>query len=230
MQHLHQLSLQHLVRPHPATTACQPALGPQIASPNLQAMQQLSLPHSTRLCPVTGQNFAARPIQATQHAMALSFGTPSRTPFISALSPTGNLCFGGEMRSSAPHLLAFRPGTASSMPVATFPSISRHLPQLLPSQPLLSPPLAVPSTSQNRPQHQGELTALWNSSLSALELLMDVGHRPHIPGNRISSRFPEISSTFGSLGQSYLDTLGNVQGNQTSSAVATNAVCLSDDD
>ncbi|KAI3450586.1 hypothetical protein Pfo_007251 [Paulownia fortunei] len=198
MQHLHQLSLHHSVRLPPGASACQPAPSLQIANPNVQAMQQLLLPHSTRLCPVACQNVAAPPVQAVQHAAALSFGTTSMPPVISAISPAGNLHFGREIHAPALHLQDFRPAAAASMHPATLP-----------------------------PEHHGGPPAQGYPSLSALELLMDMDHRPHIPGNHISSPLPETCSSSGLLETSYLETLGNVQGNQTSSA---GVVCLSDDD
>ncbi|KAI3461416.1 hypothetical protein Pfo_018079 [Paulownia fortunei] len=238
VQHLHQLSLPPSVRPSPGASACQPAPGQQITAPAVQNMQQLSWPHSVRSSTVAGQS-SAPPVQAVQHATALFSGTSSRPPVISAITPARNPRVGGEIRSPAPHLQSFRPAVAASTPPATSPSVSQLRPlQMLPSQPMQTPPPPVPLSpaprppltklvSQNRPEPQGGLPAPPNPSLSTLGLVMD--HQPPVPENRTSSNLPEICSTFRSLELSDLEILGDVQGNQTS-AVATDVVCLSDDD
>lgn len=211
MQHQ---TLQHLVRPPlPMAMGHPPVLGQPMATPNIQALQQLLHSNPTRHSPITPS-----PLQTPQHAPAFSFvssSQPLRPLLISAITPMPtNPGFGGTIRSGAPHLQSH---AASYMPTPSFPSNFQYF-QHRASQSLQSPPpqppLMQPSTFQNRPQ----IPSLLNPSLSAPDFLMDMDDPPNVPA---SSCLPQINSTFGSF--------GNVQGNRTSSA-AVNTVCLSDDD
>ncbi|KAL0388407.1 UNVERIFIED_CONTAM: hypothetical protein Sradi_2722500 [Sesamum radiatum] len=83
--------------------------------------------------------------------------------------------------------------------------------------------------SQNGTSPHGGLPTPPNPSPSTVRMVMDMDHQPPVPRIRTSSPLPEICSTFRSLELSDLESLGDVQGNQTS-AVATDVVCLSDDD
>ncbi|KAL0390541.1 UNVERIFIED_CONTAM: hypothetical protein Scaly_0411200 [Sesamum calycinum] len=246
MQHLHQVSLPPSLRSYHVAPACQPAPRQQITTPAVQTMQQLPpavqtmlRPCSVRPSPVVGQNVASPPVQVVQNAAALFSGTSSRPPVISAITPARNLRVGGEIRSRAPHLQPFRPSVATSLPVSQ--SVSQLQPELmLPSQPVQPPPPPTPLppaprlsltnlVSQNGSRPHGGLSTPPNPSPSTVRMVMDMDHQPPVPRIRTSSPLPEICSTFRSLELSDLESLGDVQGNQTS-AVATDVVCLSDDD
>ncbi|KAL0349000.1 UNVERIFIED_CONTAM: hypothetical protein Sangu_1127800 [Sesamum angustifolium] len=246
MQHLHWVSLPPSLRSYPVAPACQPAPIQQITMPAVQTMQQLPpavqtmpRPCSVRPSQVVGQNVASPPVQVVQNAAALFSGTSSRPPVISAITPARNPRVGGEMRSRAPHLQPFRPSVATSLPVS--PSVSQLQPELmLPSQPVQPPPPPRPLppaprlpltnlVSQNGTSPHGGLPTPPNPSPSTVRMVMDLDHQPPVPRIRTSSPLPEICSTFRSLELSDLESLGDVQGNQTS-ALATDVVCLSDDD
>ncbi|KAK6144385.1 hypothetical protein DH2020_021205 [Rehmannia glutinosa] len=198
----------------PVASACQPApTQQQITPPAVQTVHQLPRPHSVRPPTITTQNLAAPPVQAVQHAAALFSGTSSRPPLISAITPVRNSRVGGEIRAPAPHLQSFRPAVASS------PAVSQLRPlQRLPSQPIQTPlppgppPVALTNLVVPAPP---------NPSLPT------VGS---VPENRISTALPEICSTFHSLELADLEVLGNVEGNQTSTAASSDVVCLSDDE
>ncbi|KAG8387653.1 hypothetical protein BUALT_Bualt02G0043700 [Buddleja alternifolia] len=194
MQHMHQLSLQHSVRFSPGASASQPAPWPgsQIGRPSIRALQQQqSLPHSTGFCNVSNQNVVGPPVQVVCHAADLFSGAPSTPPVISAISRAGSErsgLVGGYIHSAVPHLQSSR-------------SISLSSPHQL-----LHPAPPLPSTSQNGPEL---LPPQRNTSISAVEMLMDMDHRPHPSSNHISS---------------------NVRGNMNSSAVGIDVICLSDDE
>ncbi|KAL0460714.1 UNVERIFIED_CONTAM: hypothetical protein Slati_0698600 [Sesamum latifolium] len=246
MQHLHQVSLLTSLRSSPVAPACQPAPRQQITTSAVQTMQQLPpavqtmpRPRSVRPSQVVGQNVASPPVQVVQNAPALFSGTSSRPPVISAITPARNPRVGGEIRSRAPHLQPFRPPVATSLPVS--PSVSQLQPEpMLPSQPVQPPPPPRPLppapglsltnlVSQNGSSPHFGLPTPPNPSPSTVRMVLDMDHQPPIPRIRTSSPLPEICSTFRSLELSDLETLGDVQGDQTS-AVATDVVCLSDDD
>ncbi|KAL0457017.1 UNVERIFIED_CONTAM: hypothetical protein Slati_1040900 [Sesamum latifolium] len=241
MQHLHQVSFPPSLRSYPVAPACQLAPRQQITTPAVQTMQQLPpavqtmpRPRSVRPSQVVGQNVASPPVQVVQNAAALFSGTSSRPPVISAITPARNPRVGGEMRVRAPHLQPFRPSVATSLPVS--PSVSQLQPELmLPSQPVQPPPPPAPRlpltnlVSQNGSSPHGGLPTPPNPSPSTVRMVMDMDHQPPVPRIRTSSPLPEICSTFRSLELADLESLGDVQGNQTS-AVATDVVCLSDDD
>ncbi|KAL0376763.1 UNVERIFIED_CONTAM: hypothetical protein Scaly_0793900 [Sesamum calycinum] len=214
MQHLHWVSLPPSLRSYPVAPACQPAPRQQITMPAVQTMQQLPpavqtmpRPCSVRPSQVVGQNVASPPVQVVQNAAALFSGTSSRPPVISAITP----------------------------------ALSQLQPELmLPSQPVQPPPPPRPLppaprlplrslVSQNGTSPHGGLPTPPNPSPSTVRMVMDMDHQPPVPRIRTSSPLPEICSTFRSLELSDLESLGDVQGNQIS-ALATDVVCLSDDD
>ncbi|KAH6827982.1 hypothetical protein C2S53_015145 [Perilla frutescens var. hirtella] len=211
---------QHVVTPVGAT-ALPPAPNQQIASLFGQTMQQISVPHFTGFGPATSQCFPARPVQSSPHAAAISSiginGAISR-PQVNDAASYPRFGGGDVYSSAASHLRASIPAaSSSSIAAASMLSALRNLQQQQQQQWL--------SSSQN-PQRLGWQPALSHaSSLSALELLMDMEHHPQQPGNHTS-----MNSSFGSLRQSCLDTPGNVQGNQRFCAAASNAICLSDDE
>ncbi|KAA8550373.1 hypothetical protein F0562_002057 [Nyssa sinensis] len=93
-----------------------------------------------------------------------------------------------------------------------------------------------PCNRAPRPEIAGGLPALHNSSsLSALELLMDVDNRPGAHQPNVPSPLPDLGSNFESLGPSEFRAVGSVGDNLDNSRVAnsgvtTDVVCLSDDD
>lgn len=205
-------SMQHqqlFTRPAVAT-ARPPASNLQISSLNGQAMQQIPVPPPS-------QNYAAPSVQARLAAFLSSF-TARPGVMVHANHPTTNPHFGGVIHSSAPHFQASVPAVPPSVPAAAWSAFlrSNHQQQQQQQQ--------RPTSSQN-PQHLGYQPALSRTSLSAFGL----EHHPLQAGNHT---FPilEANSSFGPLQQSCFDTLGNVQGSQSSCAAAINAICLSDDD
>ncbi|KAL8501399.1 hypothetical protein ACS0TY_020802 [Phlomoides rotata] len=139
----------------------------------------------------SSQPLRPSPLQTPPNAPAFSFASssqPLRPLLINSITPTPNSHYGGNVRSGAPHL---QPYAASFMPTPTVPSTFQH------SQTLPPPP----STSQLRPQHQGEPPALLNPPSSAPTHMDD---RPNIPA---SLCLPQINSRFGSLEQSLLGLL-----------------------
>ncbi|XP_058001369.1 helicase protein MOM1 isoform X3 [Hevea brasiliensis] len=226
MQQLLQLSSQQTAQRNASFTglssAVPPTGGPQIAA---------SSSHS-----------ASPSLQVVDHSSALFTGALTRTPLISSISPaTGNLQIGSEIRAPAPHLQPFR---SSASTVATSrPSLSVGMPsQLMPNHPPTAsavpsqlPLQPQPSAQQShhpifteRPETAGTLPALSSSSLSVLELLMDVD-------NQTSTNSPYALHPLTNLGSSS-DTLVPPElrvPNNTSTNVTcptTEVVCLSDDD
>ncbi|KAL3623984.1 hypothetical protein CASFOL_032800 [Castilleja foliolosa] len=244
IQHMHQLSTLPSIRP-PGPSACLPAPTRQITAPSVQTTQQLSQSHPVispsttnqnaanaptrshtivtqnvstppvRPPTILNQNVVTPPLQAVQNTAALFSGPPSRPPLISTITPSRNSRSGGDIRSAAPHLQSFRSSVAaSSAPLATSPPIQR-LPPPPPAPPLLLPHLANSVVSQNRAALQFRLPAPPNPS-------------PPMPEN-CTSGLPEIRPTYSTSESFDLQVLRNVQGNQ-SSTVASDVVCLSDDD
>ncbi|KAK4408491.1 hypothetical protein Sango_0430100 [Sesamum angolense] len=118
-------------------------------------------------------------------------------------------------------------GTSSRPPViSAITPAPTPPPTPLPPAPRLSLTNLV---SQNGSRPHGGLSTPPNPSPSTVRMVMDMDHQPPVPRIRTSSPLPEICSTFRSLELSDLESLGDVQGNQTS-AVGTDVVCLSDDD
>ncbi|CAA3025175.1 helicase MOM1-like isoform X1 [Olea europaea subsp. europaea] len=229
---------------------------PRIVTPTVQAAHQPSLPHSagpppgfvssSNCQPVASQHNPTPAVQTVRRASARLSGLLTRPPLISAITPsTGNLRV-GEVRSPAPHLQPFRPSTsasAASLPLhshampsqqsptprpATSP-FSQHTPQQTSHSQVLPLPTINP-ISRNRPQHESRLSAPHNSSQSAVQLLMDMDQRPLVHGHNTFATLPDVGTNFGSLEQSNLETLGNVQGTLPSSVATEDVVYLSDED
>lgn len=181
---------QQLVRPAGAT-----APNPQIARLNGQSMQQISPPNSTRIGPITSQHIAAPSVQAAQLVGAIS-----RLWHTNGVHPMSLPHFGGDIYSSALQFQASIPTAAPSMPNATLISSYRNLQQQ--QQPLAAP--QWPSNSHN-PQIVGYPPAVPCTSLSSLELLMDVEphHRHHLHHRRLPGKYTssllEFNSSFGPL-------------------------------
>ncbi|KAL8515998.1 hypothetical protein ACS0TY_014613 [Phlomoides rotata] len=150
--------------------------------------------------------------------------------------------------SMLPHLQPLRPPAPSPTPPATSPSIPPLVQPLRPSatspsvsqlQPTPSQPAplarapqpSIPnSVTEGRAELQRVMLLPPNPSSTMQGLLMAMERRPSSSApEHPPTLLPEISSTFSALELSDLEVLGSVQGNPTS-AVATNVVCLSDDD
>ncbi|KAA8544079.1 hypothetical protein F0562_021744 [Nyssa sinensis] len=236
-----------------------PAATHQTAVPPIQVVHHSSSHPVPRPSPVTGSSSvgppaathqtAVPPIQVAHHSLALFSSTPTRPPHISPITPpTGNPPVIREVRAPAPHIQPFRPSTSSSTNIPSLPhgmlshqapsimpTTSPPVPQLPPKPPPLlpPPPLTYYSGSCIRPpcpEIAGGFPTLQNLSSSALELLMDVDNRPgaHTP-NLVPPRL-DLDSNFNSLDSSELRTMGSVEINLAHSSVATDVVCLSDDD
>ncbi|KAG8371313.1 hypothetical protein BUALT_Bualt13G0074700 [Buddleja alternifolia] len=212
-----------------------------------------SVSGSMRSSPIANQSVSTPPVQPVRDVADLFSGPSPRPPLISPITPTPNPAssrpplisaitpspnptrLSGEIRSAAPHLQPFRP--TSSTHSATSPSLFQSRPH---SQPvILQPPPPPPSPPRPLPPPRVQSTNFVSQSgipspsipnLSSLELVKEMDRRAFMHDNRPSSPLPEICSNFSSLELSDLETLGNVQGNQTSTAIATDVVCLSDDD
>ncbi|KAL2557461.1 uncharacterized protein Fot_02200 [Forsythia ovata] len=241
-----------------STSSCQPqTMAPTVQATHQPSLPHSAGPasgivSSSGCQPAASQHNPTAAVQTVQHASALFSGVPTRPPHISTITPsTGNLHV-GEVRSPAPHLQPFRssmsasaaslPSLSHGMPSqqaptprpATSPSFSQHMPQWTPHSQVSSLPqqLPLPATnpvSRNRPQPESRLPASHNPSLSAVQLLMDMDHRPRVNGHNTFASLPDVGTTFGSLEQSDLERLGNVQGSLPSVAT-TDVVYLSDDD
>ncbi|KAL3629549.1 hypothetical protein CASFOL_026771 [Castilleja foliolosa] len=243
VQHMHQQSMPPSIRSPPGTSASLPAPNRPITASS-QTSQQLSRSHPVRSPSIANQNVATPPVrsptilnqnvstppvQTVQNTAALFSGSSSRPPpLINTITPSRNSLPGVEVRSAAPHLHSFRPSVATSVPLATSPSVPQLQPPPLQRLPPLLPPLTNSMVSEIRAALQGGLPAPPNPSPSALGSVVGVDRRPSGPENRTSD-LPEIRPTIGTLEISDFEILGNVQGDRTSS-VASDLVCLSDDD
>ncbi|KAL0370084.1 UNVERIFIED_CONTAM: hypothetical protein Sangu_0326500 [Sesamum angustifolium] len=204
MQHLHQVSLPPSLRSYHVAPACQPAPRQQITTPAVQTMQQLPPAVQTMLRPCS-----VRPSQVVGQNVA--------SPPVQVVQ----------------NAAALFSGTSSRPPVISAITPARNLRLVPPPPPTPLPPAPRLSltnlVSQNGSRPHGGLSTPPNPSPSTVRMVMDMDHQPPVPRIRTSSPLPEICSTFRSLELSDLESLGDVQGNQTS-AVATDVVCLSDDD
>ncbi|XP_057782449.1 uncharacterized protein LOC131000517 isoform X1 [Salvia miltiorrhiza] len=187
-------SHQHLVRLAGAT-----APNPHIARLTGQAVQQISVPNSTRAGPITSQHFAAPSVRPAPYFEAMS-----RHSAINGVHPMSLPHFGGDIYSSVPLYQSPITATAPSMPNATLISGFQNLQQQQQQQPLADP--RWPSNSHN-PRLLGYPPAVACTSVSSLDMLMDVGHH---------HRHHQLP--------------GALQGNRSSCAEAATAICLSDDD
>ncbi|KAK9280673.1 hypothetical protein L1049_014371 [Liquidambar formosana] len=232
-------SVQTAAPSRPPIVGVPPSVGPPAANP------PIAVP--PRAHPVGGQSSvglpagslwtAVPPVPVFRHSPALLSSIPTRPPHISPITPsTGNLQVGSEIRAPAPHLQPFRPST--SLSAATLSSLPRGMPSQLaptnapattlslhqlPARP--QPPPIYESGPYNRapqPESAGGLPVLPTSSLSALELLMDIDNRP-------GAKLPN-SSNFGLVDLAEFGTPGSTQVNSAPVDVASDVVYLSDDD
>ncbi|KAL7127241.1 hypothetical protein ABFS83_14G242600 [Erythranthe nasuta] len=206
---------QQVSRPSSVRPFAGPSLQ-QITAPAVQTVQQQVLrPPSMRPSIAPGQSVAAAAtpplVQAIQDLLSSS-SSSSRPPLlISSITPTRNPPrHGCEIRSRAPHLQPFRP--AASIPYSSSP-----LQQMQPSQPGLQTTPRPPGPQTQAPPPRPPLA---NPSVPTVAAAAT--DRCH---NNGSSNLPEICSTFGTLELSDLESISNVQDNQTS-----RVVCLSDDE
>ncbi|KAG8658119.1 helicase protein MOM1 isoform X6 [Manihot esculenta] len=224
-QQLLQLSLQPTLQRNANFTglssAIPPTGGPQIAA---------SCSHN-----------AAPSLQVVHHSSALFTGALTRPPLISSISPPpGNLQISSEIRAPAPHLQPFRPSAsavATNLSSLSVGMPGQHIPSHHPTTSATSSQLPLrpqSSAQQSRPhnfiqRHEtaGTLPALSSSSLSALELLMDVD-------NQTSRNSPYGLHRHTDLGPNsdipVPTELRLPNGKRTNVACPTEVVCLSDDD
>uniref|UniRef100_A0A5B7AM86 Putative helicase protein MOM1 isoform X1 n=1 Tax=Davidia involucrata TaxID=16924 RepID=A0A5B7AM86_DAVIN len=229
------------------------SLGAQQVVPSsfMPQLRQLSSSHPTqRPSSITGSSSIGPPaatqphVQVVHHSSALF---PSiAPPLISPMTPsTANPQLIGGIRAPAPHIQPFRPSTSIMSTTSSIPSLLPHgmpthmpstslsVPQLPPRPPL--PPSSPPPTYHSRPEITGGFPALHhNSSLSALELLMEVDNRPGPHPPNVLPPPPDLGSNFdselGALRSSTSIGVNLAHSRVANSGVATDVVCLSDDD
>ncbi|KAF7121226.1 hypothetical protein RHSIM_Rhsim13G0096400 [Rhododendron simsii] len=185
--------------------------------------------------PSTSQQTTAPPLQIVHNPSALFSSMPNRPPLITPIGPSpGNLQTASERRAPAPHLQPFRPPPSTS--ARNLPIASPTVPHLVPSQPPPPPPSPMPPAYRSyntapHPEVAGGSPSLHNPSLSAMSLLFHMNNQPGANPPNILSPRPDLSSSFDALDISQFGSGGgDGMVNLASSAVATDVVCLSDDD
>ncbi|XP_057508879.1 helicase protein MOM1-like isoform X2 [Actinidia eriantha] len=201
---------------------------------------------------------APLPVHVVRHSSPLLSSMPVRPPLISPITPsTGNRQVTGEIRAPAPHLQPFRP--SSPMSATSIPSFprgfpnQRNLPSLTPSvpevssRPLQPPPRPRPPAPSFLPfpsmsaanislfprgfpiqQVQAKFPPTSMSNTLVYQSLLASYINPHTPN--ISPPLPDMVSGFVSLDLPRFGVPDSGVANVTSSVVATDIVCLSDDD
>ncbi|EEF32941.1 mom(plant), putative [Ricinus communis] len=202
------------------SSAGQPTSGQQIAIPSA---------HSTSS------------LHAAHHSPGHLSGNLTRPPHINNISPaTGNLQIGSEIRCPAPHLQPFRP-SASTTPSLAVGTSSQQVPSNPPttSSPPFQPAFRPqPSTQQSHPHNNAHgpettrfLPPLSRSSLSEIELLMEVDNQTNTNTNTNPSSnlrpLPSLGSDSDPVVRPELVLLNNTR---ASEACPSEVVCLSDDD
>ncbi|KAI8573642.1 hypothetical protein RHMOL_Rhmol01G0293000 [Rhododendron molle] len=168
--------------------------------------------------------------------------TPAQPPLIVPITPpTGNLRASGEIRAPAPHLQRFRPSSSmpstsvsSVVPQGMFPiqQVQINLPTASASVPHVrttSPSIPhAPMTSPLIPHAPSRYDCGWQAEVTGRtrERLFDDNNQPGGP----PSLLPQLN--FRSLSQfvSRVNGGGGVAANVAGSDIATDVVCLSDDD
>lgn len=191
-----------------------------------------SLCSCAAVVPSASQQTTALPLQIVHHSSALFSSIPNRPPLISPTSTSpGNLHTASERRAPAPHLQPFRPPPSTS--ARNPPIASPTVPHLVPSQPSPMPPIYCSGLydTATHPAVAEQSPSLHNSSLSAMGLLYHVNNRPGANPPNILLPLPDFSSSFDALDISQFGSgVGDGMVNLASSGVATDVVCLSDDD
>ncbi|KAK3226957.1 hypothetical protein Dsin_006819 [Dipteronia sinensis] len=170
-------------------------------------------------------------VQVVHHSSALFSSTPTRPSQSSSVTPVGHQV--GSGLSAPPHLRPFRPsGMAPSHPIPNNPPATSPM---LPPNPTQTPLPAYQSLTQNRAHRvntSGGVPSLPNSSLSALELLLDVSNRsganPILPTTLPSQS--DLHSSFGSTAQPESGMRSSRQANPVQNSGSSDVVCLSDDE
>ncbi|GFS30895.1 hypothetical protein Acr_00g0014630 [Actinidia rufa] len=201
---------------------------------------------------------APLPVHVVRHSSPLLSSMPVRPPLISPITPsTGNRQVTGEIRAPAPHLQPFRP--SSPMSATSIPSFprgfpnQRNLPTITPSAPEVPsrppppPPRPQPPAPSFLPfpsmsaanislfprgfpiqQVQANFPPTSMSNTLVYQSLLASYINPHPPN--ISPPLPDMVSGFVSPDLPRFGVPGSGVANVTSSVVATDIVCLSDDD
>ncbi|KAF5182778.1 Chromodomain-helicase-dna-binding protein [Thalictrum thalictroides] len=194
--------------------------------------------------PVPGPRAAPLPIppvQMVHQPSALFSSNPIRSHFGQVRTPFGNHHIRTEMRAPAPHLQRFRPTTSMQAP-----SLS-PLSCVLPGQRSLSNPTSASSVHPQRtpPQpthmpgpfnrtHQSENMAAFrsshHSSLSALELRMDVERHPSPNPPNLLPPLQDCGQIINARDAAGLKITGGLREPSVRTGTAADVVYLSDDD
>ncbi|KAL5831110.1 hypothetical protein ACOSQ4_016464 [Xanthoceras sorbifolium] len=232
IQQMIRLSSQHSAQ-RPSALAWPGPSGS--SSVTLQTTVAPAVSLQTSSPPAVSPHTGVRPVQAVHHSSALFSSTLTRPSHSSSITSAGSHQVSSGL-SAPPHLRPFRPpGMLPSQPIPKNPPATSPL---LPQHPTQTPLPAYQPLSHNRADHvnnSGGVPSLPNSSLSALELLMDVstrsGANPILPSN-----LPQQSDLHSSFSPSAQPESGlhssNRQANPVvqNSGAATDVVCLSDDE
>ncbi|KAK6926769.1 SNF2, N-terminal, partial [Dillenia turbinata] len=244
MRQLLQLPLQRGMERNPlaasSTSVTTPAVGPQTSYTHVQVHSSTVL--APVIAPAADPQSASPPIQV-HHSTELMSSMTTRPVLISPVTPPAtNLQVGSEIRFPAPHLQAFRPlasaavtnpplvprGISSQHP--TFIQAVNALPQG-PVQPPLRPTHDSNTyNSAHGPENVGGYPTFNKTSLSALELLVDVDSRPNANASNFVPSLAGISATIDTPEQSQSSMPGDPRANLPRTDVATEVVCLSDDE
>ncbi|KAK0583701.1 hypothetical protein LWI29_001666 [Acer saccharum] len=223
---IHQMarlsSQHHAQRPSAAGPVTS---GPLTVTPQTTVAPAVSLQTSLPAGLQTG-------VQVVHHSSALFSSTPTRPSHSSSVTPPVGHQVGSGL-SAPPHLRPFRPsGMAPSHPIPNNPPATSPM---LPQHPTQTPLPAYQSLTQNRAHRvntSGGVPSLPNSSLSALELLLDVSNRsgsnPILPTTLPSQS--DLHSSFGSTAQPESGMRSSRQANPVQNSGASDVVCLSDDE
>ncbi|PIA37321.1 hypothetical protein AQUCO_03000131v1 [Aquilegia coerulea] len=216
---MQQGSMQQILRSSLQQAAQRPApvLGPRTAPPAIPQVQMVHQPS------------------------ALFSSNPIRSHFSQVRSPSGNHQIGTEVRAPAPHLQRFRPTSMQ----APRPSLS-PLSCVLPGQQSLNNPTTISSVHPQRTRqpthmpgpfsrtHQSENMAAFrssqNSSLSALELLMDMERHPSPNPPHLLPPLQDHGQTINTWDTTGLPIIRGLCDPSVLTGTAADVVCLSDDD
>ncbi|KAJ4970479.1 hypothetical protein NE237_003578 [Protea cynaroides] len=179
------------------------AQGQQQGMPSsfMQQLFQLSAPQHAQRPNTLSSPPAAPPLQVVHHFSALFSCNPAGQHISPVVPSAGNLQVASEPLAPAPHLRHFRPST--SMPASNL----QRVPHTIPSQQVFgNTSCMIPQLVSRSPTHlsrpfsrsqllesAGGLAGFSNPSLSALELLLDVGNQAGANPSSLAA-----SSRFGS--------------------------------
>ncbi|KAJ4977738.1 hypothetical protein NE237_008518 [Protea cynaroides] len=207
----------------------------------MQQLFQMSSPqHAQRPASLSGSP-AAPPLQVVHQSSALFSSNPVRQHMSPVVPPAGNLQVASELRAPAPHLQSFRPSASmsatsiqpvahpipSQQPLGNAASTSSMMQQLASRAPTH---LSGPSSRSQQLESSVGLGGFNNSSLSALELLLDVGNHPGSNQPSLLQPLPDLSPISGAWDPSELTTHGSLRGAAARTDPTADVVCISDDD